>query len=141
MLTTTKLASCLKVGTHGTTFGGNPLACAVASRAFDLISTPEMLSNVKQKELLFRALISEINAEFPIFDEVRGAGLLLGAALKEEYKGRAREFMLASAEQGLMILVAGPDVIRFAPALNISDDEIKEAMAKLKSAIEAVLKG
>jgi acetylornithine/N-succinyldiaminopimelate aminotransferase len=139
MLTRTKFAECLKVGTHGTTFGGNPLACAVANKAFDLINTPEMLQGVKEKELLMRELLNEINNEFSIFKEVRGAGLLLGGVLNEQYQGRAKEFFLASAEQGLLILVAGANVIRFAPALNISNDEIKEAMIQFKKAVKAVV--
>ena len=136
MLTKTEFASCLTVGTHGTTFGGNPLACAVAGKAFDLINTPEMLNGVKQKEVLFRKLLSEINAQFGVFDEIRGAGLLLGAVLNEQYQGRAKEFLLASADQGLWILVAGANVIRFAPALNIPDADIKQAMEKFKLAVQ-----
>ena len=138
MLTLTKFAECFKVGTHGTTFGGNPLACAVAGKAFDLINTPEMLHGVKAKEALLREWLSEINNEFAVFKEVRGAGLLLGAVLNEQYQGRAKDFLLASAEQGLWVLVAGANVIRFAPALNISDAEIKEAMLKFKKAVQAV---
>jgi len=139
MLTTTKLASCLTVGTHGTTFGGNPLACAVAAKAFDLINTPEMLSGVKLKEALFRTLLTEINNQFSVFKEVRGSGLLLGAVLDEQYKGRAKDFLLASADKGLLVLVAGADVIRFAPALNITETEIKKAMAIFKLAIQNVV--
>ena len=141
MLTTTKLASCLTVGTHGTTFGGNPLACAVANKAFDLINTPEMLDGVKQKELLFRELLTEINTQCSVFKEVRGSGLLLGAVLNEQYQDRAKDFFLASAEQGLLVLVAGANVIRFAPALNISNDDIKLAMGKFKNAVQVVVKG
>lgn len=139
MLTTTQFASCLTVGTHGTTFGGNPLACAVASKAFDLINTPEMLEGVKQKELLFRELLNEINSDFSIFTEVRGAGLLLGVVLNEQYHARAKDFLLASADQGLLVLVAGANVIRFAPALNISEEDIKQAMAKFKLAVQQVV--
>ncbi|PKF60754.1 aspartate aminotransferase family protein [Psychromonas sp. psych-6C06] len=139
MLTTTKLASCLTVGTHGTTFGGNPLACAVASKAFDLINTPEMLNGVKQKEQLLRSLLTDINQQFNVFEEIRGAGLLLGAVLNEQYQGRAKDFFLASAEQGLLVLVAGANVIRFAPALNISEDEIKLAMIKFGTAVKKVV--
>ena len=139
MLTTSKFASCLTVGTHGTTFGGNPLACAVAGKAFDLINTPEMLNGVKQKEALFRELLIQINDQFSVFQEVRGAGLLLGAVLNEKYQDRAKDFFLASAEHGLLVLVAGANVIRFAPALNISENEIKQAMLKLKKAVQQVV--
>ena len=138
MLTLTKFAKSLTVGTHGTTFGGNPLGCAVANKAFDLISDPALLAGVKHKEQLMRQLLADINQEFSVFEEVRGAGLLLGAVLNEQYQGRSKEFLLASAELGLLVLVAGANVVRFAPALNISDDEIKEAMTKFKKAVQAV---
>jgi acetylornithine/N-succinyldiaminopimelate aminotransferase len=138
MLTLTKFAKSLTVGTHGTTFGGNPLACAVANKAFDLISDPALLASVKQKEQLMRRLLADINQEFSVFEEVRGAGLLLGAVLNEQYQGRSKEFLLASAELGLLVLVAGANVIRFAPALNISEDEIKEAMIKFKKAVQVI---
>ena len=138
MLTLTKYAKSFKVGVHGTTFGGNPLACAVAGKAFDLINTPEMLQGVKDKGALIRSLLAEINNEFSILKEVRGAGLLVGAVLNDKYKDRAKEFLLASVDQGLLVLVAGANVIRFAPALNITEEEIKEAMFKFKKAVKAV---
>lgn len=140
MLTKTQFAACLTVGTHGTTFGGNPLACAVASKAFDLISAPAMLQGVKDKEKLLRTLLAEINEQYSVFKEVRGSGLLLGAVLNETYQDQAKAFFLQAAKQGLLILVAGANVLRFAPALNISDAEIVEAMAKLKVAISIVTK-
>jgi acetylornithine/N-succinyldiaminopimelate aminotransferase len=139
MLTKTCFAEHLKVGTHGTTFGGNPLACAVAGKAFDLINTQEMMSGVKHKEQLIRQHLEAINDEFSVFKEIRGAGLLLGAVLNEQYKDQAKIFFLESAQQGLLILVAGANVLRFAPALNISDDLIKQAMLKLKQAVKNIV--
>ena len=136
MLTKDCFAKHLTPGTHGTTFGGNPLACAVASKAFDLINTEAMLEGVKQKEQLIRQHLQAINDEFSVFKEVRGAGLLLGAVLNEHYQDQAKAFFLASAEQGLFILVAGANVLRFAPALNISDDLINQAMMKFKQAVK-----
>ncbi|WP_160064786.1 aspartate aminotransferase family protein [Psychromonas sp. L1A2] len=139
MLTKTCFAEHLKVGTHGTTFGGNPLACAVAGKAFDLINTKDMMSGVKHKEQLIRQHLEAINDEFSVFKEIRGAGLLLGAVLNEQYKDQAKIFFLESAQQGLLILVAGANVLRFAPALNISDDLIEQAMLKLKQAVRNIV--
>lgn len=139
MLTKSCFAEHLKVGTHGTTFGGNPLACAVAGKAFDLINTEAMLSGVKHKEQLIRQHLQAINDQFSVFKEVRGAGLLLGAVLNEQYQDQAKAFFLESAEQGLLILVAGANVLRFAPALNISDDLIDQAMLKLKQAVKNIV--
>ncbi|TEW54112.1 aspartate aminotransferase family protein [Psychromonas sp. RZ22] len=139
MLTKTDFAKHLSVGTHGTTFGGNPLACAVAGKAFDLINTETMLAGVKRKEQLIRQHLQAINDEFSVFKEIRGAGLLIGAVLNEQYQGQAKAFFLESAQQGLLILVAGANVLRFAPALNISDDLIIQGMLKLKQAVKNIV--
>lgn len=139
MLTKTCFAKHLSVGTHGTTFGGNPLACAVAGKAFDLINNAELLAGVKNKEQLIRSSLQAINDEFSVFKEVRGAGLLLGAVLNEQYQGQAKAFFLESAKQGLFVLIAGANVIRFAPALNISDDLIAQAMLKFKQAVKNIV--
>ncbi|WP_306523907.1 aspartate aminotransferase family protein [Rheinheimera sp.] len=141
MLTTTAIAAHLKVGTHGSTYGGNPLACAVAEAALDTINTPQVLAAVVAKEALFRAELSRINAKYDVFSEVRGQGMLLGAALSEKFKGRSRDFLLASAEQGLFVLMAGYDVVRFAPSLVIPDADIIEGMARFERAVAKVVQG
>ncbi|WJV53604.1 aspartate aminotransferase family protein [Prodigiosinella aquatilis] len=139
MLTTEEIASVMTVGVHGTTYGGNPLACAVAEAALDTINTPEVLSGVAERHDRFVAALNTINAEFGIFDEIRGQGLLLGVALKPEWQGRARDFLTASAEHGLMILVAGPDVIRFVPSLVIELNDIDQGMALFAKAVAQVV--
>ncbi len=135
MLTTSELAVHLKVGTHGSTYGGNPLACAVAEAVVDEVTKPEVLAGVKQREQWFRDALADINAKYPIFDEVRGKGLLLGAALNEEWQGRARDILLAAGEEGLMVLIAGANVVRFTPSLVIDKADIDEGMARLERAI------
>ncbi|WP_337881201.1 aspartate aminotransferase family protein [Rheinheimera sp.] len=139
MLTTTAIASHLKVGTHGSTYGGNPLACAVAEAALDTINTPEVLQGVLQREQWFRRELAAINEQYQLFSEIRGQGMLLGAVLTEQYKGRSREFFLAAADQGLLALVAGPDVIRFAPSLVIPEQDIIEGMQRFAKAVAQVL--
>ncbi len=141
MLTTTEIAKHLKIGTHGSTYGGNPLACAVAEAAFDTVNTQEVLDGVKQKEALFRELLGEINEKYNVFSEVRGKGLLLGLVVNENYKGRARDFMVAAVEQGLMALVAGVDVVRFTPSLVIPEADIREGMARFEKAVASVVNG
>jgi len=136
MLTKDCYAKHLTPGTHGTTFGGNPLACAVAGKAFDMINTPAMLQGVKDKGQLIRQHLQAINDEYSVFKEVRGKGLLIGAVLNEQYQDQAKVFFSESAKQGLLVLVAGANVIRFAPALNISDDLIDQAMLKFKEAVK-----
>jgi acetylornithine/N-succinyldiaminopimelate aminotransferase len=140
MLTTSDIATHLKVGTHGSTYGGNPLGCAVAETVLDIVNTPEVLNGVKHKEQLFRAGLAAINAKFNCFSEVRGKGLLLGCALNEKFAGRSREFLVASAEEKLMCLIAGANVVRFAPSLVIPDEDIKEGLARFESAVAKVVK-
>ena len=91
MLTTAAIAASLKVGTHGSTYGGNPLACAVAEKALDIVNDRELLDNVKRKEQLYRDGLAAINTKYHVFDEVRGKGLLLGCAFKPRLpRSRAR---------------------------------------------------
>ncbi|AMJ93184.1 acetylornithine aminotransferase [Alteromonas stellipolaris] len=139
MLTTTAIAAHLKAGTHGSTYGGNPLACAVAEKAFDIVNQPEVLEGVLHKEALYRELLTAINDKYDVFSEVRGQGMLLGCALNEKYQGRARDFMMAATKEHLMCLIAGANVIRFAPSLVIPDEDIKEGLARFERAVAAVV--
>lgn len=135
MLTTDKLSKHMKVGTHGSTYGGNPLACAVAEAVVDVVSQPETLAGVKERETLFREGLTRINQKYPIFSEIRGQGLLLGAALNDEWQGRARDILVAAGNEGLLILVAGANVVRFTPSLVINKEDIEQGLAKLEKAI------
>jgi acetylornithine/N-succinyldiaminopimelate aminotransferase len=139
MLTTDAIAKHLKVGTHGSTYGGNPLACAVAEAVIDTVNTPEVLDGVLAKELLFRQRLDAINETYQVFSEVRGKGMLLGAVLNERYRGRARDFLLAAADHHLMALVAGADVVRFAPSLVITEQDIHDGMDRFEQAVAQVV--
>lgn len=138
MLTTDRIAQSFSVGVHGTTFGGNPLACAVASKVLDILSEPKFLQKTHRTSEFLMQKLNEINQKFQLFSEIRGVGLLIGAELKEEYHGKAMEFVKKAAENGLMILVAGPNVLRFAPALNISEDELMEGLKYLEKTLEEI---
>ncbi|MBT1445901.1 aspartate aminotransferase family protein [Shewanella sp. JM162201] len=135
MLTTSELAKHLVVGTHGSTYGGNPLACAVGLAAFNTVNTPEVLDGVKAREQLYRDGLKAINDKYQVFSEVRGKGLLLGAALNADYAGKARDFMLAAADEGVLVLMAGQNVVRFAPSLVIPEADIREGLARFDAAI------
>ena len=135
MLTTTEIAEHLVAGTHGTTFGGNPLACAVSEAALDVVNTREVLEGVHRKHDRFKARLELIGQEHGIFSHVRGLGLLIGAVLSDAWKGRAKDVFIAAAREGVMVLQAGPDVVRFAPSLVISDHDIDEGLNRLESAI------
>lgn len=135
MLTTAAVAASLTAGSHGTTYGGNPLACAVAGAALELLSDPELLTGVRHKHEVFMAGLRRINEQFGVFRELRGQGLLLGCELVEAWQGRSREFIKAALDEGLLVLVAGPDVIRLAPALIIPDELIEEGLRRFERAI------
>lgn len=135
MLTTDKYASQFVVGNHGTTYGGNPLACAVAGAVFGFINTPEVLNGVKERHDYFIKALEKINAETPVFKEFRGEGLLLGAVLKDEYAGRAKDIVTLAAEEGVMTLVAGTEVVRFTPSLIIPFEDIDEGLNRFSKAL------
>lgn len=139
MLTTSELATHLKIGTHGSTYGGNPLACAVGEAAFDTVNTPEVLNGVKEREVIFKDALKAINEKYNVFADIRGEGLLVGAELNEKYQGRAKDFLNAAMEQGVMTLVAGASVIRFTPSLVIPLEDIEQGLARFESAVAAIV--
>ncbi|MFV0261912.1 MAG: aspartate aminotransferase family protein [Kluyvera sp.] len=139
MLTTEEIASAFHVGSHGSTYGGNPLACAVAGAAFDIINTPEVLNGVNAKRERFVQHLQQINAKYDVFSDVRGMGLLIGAELNAKYKGRARDFLYAAADVGVMVLNAGPDVMRFAPSLVVEEVDIDEGMQRFAQAVARIV--
>jgi acetylornithine/N-succinyldiaminopimelate aminotransferase len=135
MLTTAAIAQSLNVGSHGTTYGGNPLGCAVAGAALELLGDPELLAGVRRKHEVFLAGLRLINQRFGVFRELRGMGLLLGCELVEAWRGRSRDFVKAALNEGLLVLVAGPDVIRLAPSLIIPDELIEDGLRRFERAI------
>ncbi|MFY8273695.1 aspartate aminotransferase family protein [Pseudoalteromonas sp. SSDWG2] len=139
MLTTKEIAKHLKPGTHGSTYGGNPLACAVAEAAFDTINDQAVLDGVKEREVLFKQLLNDINDKYDVFSQVRGKGLLIGAVVNDKFKGRARDFLVASMAHGLMSLVAGAEVVRFTPSLVITEEEIREGMSRFEKAVASLV--
>ncbi|MND34198.1 Succinylornithine transaminase/acetylornithine aminotransferase [compost metagenome] len=140
MLTTDKYAPHFSVGTHGTTYGGNPLASAVAGAVFEFINTPEVLEGVKHRHQYFLDALNTLNAEHQIFEAIRGQGLLIGCVLKAEYAGKAKDITTWAGEEGLLALIAGPDVVRFTPSLIIPEQDIDEGIARLKRALAKLAK-
>lgn len=104
MLTTTEIAKHFTPGTHGSTYGGNPMACAVGEAAFDTVNDDELLAGVRQRHQHFAEGLNAINARYGIFKDIRGKGLLVGAELKDEHAGRAKEILQAATRQGLLCL-------------------------------------
>lgn len=138
MLTTDAIAKHLVIGTHGSTYGGNPLACAVAEAVLDVINTPEVQNGVKAKAKLYSDGLTAINAKYNVFQEIRGKGLLVGAVLNENYQGKAKDFLMAAMDEGVMVLVAGASIVRFAPSLIIPDEDIAEGLARFEKAVAKI---
>lgn len=141
MLVGPKVAETMQFGAHGTTFGGNPLAAAVARVALRKLSAAELLANVQRQSQALRDGLAHINASLHLFEEVRGRGLMLGAVLTEAHKGKAGTILDYAAAHGLLVLQAGPDVLRFVPALNISDADLAEGLQRLEAALRSYLAG
>jgi len=140
MITTDDIASVFVVGTHGTTYGGNPLAATVALTVLQTINQPEFLARVKQASAKLVAALEAIVRDYPqVFAGVRGSGLLLGMVLSDAYRGKAKDSQKAAEAQGLLLLIAGMDVVRLAPALVVSDAQIDEATQLLRRALDALL--
>jgi acetylornithine/N-succinyldiaminopimelate aminotransferase len=140
MLTTNEIAQHLGVGSHGTTYGGNPLAATVALNVVQTINTPAFLARVKEASAKLFANLEKLAADYPqLFGKVRGKGLLVGLPMAEAFKGRAKDYTKAAEGLGLMLLIAGPDVIRLAPALIVSDAQLAEADRIMRAAADAFL--
>ena len=121
-------ASGMTAGTHGSTYGGNPLGCSVGLKVMDIISNPNFLLDVNHKAKNFRAGLSELlNKNTSIFEEVRGKGLMLGLKCKVQNI----DVVNAGYSNKLLTVPAGDNVVRLLPPLTISDKEIKQALEKL----------
>ncbi len=132
-----KVAEAMQFGAHGTTFGGNPLAAAVARVVLRRLQSAEIVANVDWQSAVLRSALEAVNAELDVFAEVRGRGLMLGAVLAPRYAGRAGEILDLAADEGLLLLQAGPDVLRFVPALNITEGEVAQGLGRLERALRA----
>ncbi|AIC09755.1 acetylornithine transaminase [Xylella fastidiosa] len=136
MLAGPKVAEVMQFGAHGTTFGGNPMAAAVARVALRKLASVEIAANVQRQSVALRAGLEEISEAFGgVFTQVRGRGLMLGAVLAPLYAGQASAILEVAAEHGVLLLQAGPDVLRFVPALNVSDEELADGLVRLRAAL------
>ncbi|MFQ1699033.1 aspartate aminotransferase family protein [Loktanella agnita] len=131
VLATEDAASGMTAGTHGSTYGGNPLACAVGAKVMEIIADEVFLAEVGRKAGLFRQKLEGLVASHPeVFEEVRGAGLMLGLKCKVANS----DLVKAGFDQGLLTVPAADNVIRLLPALNIPDADIGAAVDKLDAA-------
>ena len=136
-LATEDAAKGMTAGTHGSTFGGNPLAMAVADAVLDVVLDGEFLREVRMKALRFKQALEELKDRFPaLINEVRGSGLLIGVQLKQAVL--PADVVGAAVDQKLLLVGAGDNVVRLLPPLNVSDEEIAEAVSRLGKALEHV---
>jgi acetylornithine/N-succinyldiaminopimelate aminotransferase len=140
MLTTEEIGMHFNVGSHGTTYGGNPLAGTVGLKVVETINTPSFLARVKEASAKIFANLEKLAGEYPqLFGKPRGQGLLIGLPMAGEYKGRSKDYTKTCEKLGLMLLIAGPDVVRLAPALVVSDEQIAEADRLMREAVQAFI--
>lgn len=140
MLTTERVAREFSVGAHGTTYGGNPLAATIALAVLQTINTPAFLGRVRAASLRLVQALEAVARDYPqVIAQVRGKGLMQGMVLADAWRGRAKDIAAAAQEEGLMLLIAGPDVIRLLPALIVSDEQIDEAEQRLRRALQTLL--
>ena len=136
-LATEAAAVGMVVGVHGTTYGGNPLACAVGNAVMAEIATPEFLDEVKRKAGLLRQRLAELaDAHGDIIAEIRGEGLMLGLRLHEGTVNS--DFVAAARAEGLLTVPAGANVVRVLPPLNIADEDLAEGVARLDATCRAM---
>jgi succinylornithine transaminase family protein len=142
MLTTEEIAQALNVGSHGTTYGGNPLATTIALAVIEQINQPAFLARVREASAKIFANLEKLAADYPqLFAKPRGKGLLIGLPMADATKGKSKDYTKAAEKLGLMLLIAGPDVVRLAPALVVSDEQIAEADRIMRAAADAFLAG
>ncbi len=135
VLATERAAAAMVAGTHGSTYGGNPLGCAVGAAVVGIVGEPEFLADVNRKAGLFRQGLESLVAAHPdVFEAVRGSGLMLGL------KCRIAPAEVVKAGYGAHVLTvpAADNVVRILPALNIPDADIAEALVRLDRAAAAV---
>jgi acetylornithine/N-succinyldiaminopimelate aminotransferase len=141
MLVGEKAAETLQFGSHGSTFGGNPVMAAVALKSLELLSEEDIRSNVAAREAQLRDGLEKLNAKYGCFAEIRGRGLMIGAQLTEQYAGKAGDISELARQHGVLVLVAGPDVCRFLPPLSITQAELVQGLERFEKALAAFLAG
>lgn len=134
-----KAESTFQFGSHGSTFGGNPLACAVARVVLRKLQTPALMKNVRDRSKQLMKALAGINKEYELFADIRGRGLMIGAELKPEWHGKAGEIGDMARAHGVIVLQAGPNVLRFLPSLTITEPETQKGVTRLKAALAAYL--
>ena len=130
-LTTQSIGECMQPGTHGSTFGGNPMACAVANEVLNIVNNKDFLNHVLEKEKLFLSFLAEFQTK-GVFSEIRSSGLWIGCDLIDK---TSNEVLEQAYDAGLIMVSAGSNCLRLAPALNITNEEIEQGIDLLKEVL------
>ena len=139
MLTIEHIANSFGVGAHGSTFGGNALACAVALGVLEVLAAPATRANTAARSVQLMAGLKAINQKHNIFTALRGSGLWFGCELIPAWHGRAKEFVKMAEKHALMILVAGVNTIRLAPSLLITEEDVVTGLQRFEAVIAEML--
>lgn len=135
VLATREAAKGMTAGTHGSTFGGNPLATAVAGKVVEIVSEPAFLKEVQTKALRFKQGLAALKDAYPdVIEEVRGTGLMLGLKLKCP----PADLVTQALQQNLLLVGAGDNTVRILPPLIITDEEISDALSRLDAAVSGI---
>ena len=130
-LTTQSIGECMQPGTHGSTFGGNPMACAVANEVLNIVNNKDFLNDVLEKEKLFLSFLAEFQTK-GVLSEIRSSGLWIGCDLIDK---TSNEVLEQAYDAGLIMVSAGSNCLRLAPALNITNEEIEQGIDLLKEVL------
>ena len=135
MLYGEKVENTFQFGSHGSTFGGNPVVCAVAREVLKTLQSKELAANVTARGKQLVAALKAIDKKYSLFSEIRGRGLMIGTELKPEFHGKAGDIAEVARKNGVLILQAGPNVLRYLPPLIIKETEMASGLKRLEAAI------
>ncbi len=135
MLVGDKAGETFQFGSHGSTFGGNPVMAAVGIAALTKINTPKMLEQIIHKGEAMRKHLGAMNEKLGMFTEIRGQGMMIGIELIPAYAGKSGDISDLARKAGVLVLVAGPNVLRLLPPFTVTDAELDTGMKRLEVAL------
>ncbi len=139
MLVGEKASEVFQFGSHGSTYGGSPLATSVAFQVLKTLQSKGFMKQVNARGEFLKEGLRNLNKTYGLFADIRGRGLMIGAELIPEYKGKAGDISELARLHGAIVLQAGPDVLRFVPPLIITERDIKEGLKRLEHALQSFM--
>ena len=134
-ITNERAASAFVPGDHGSTFGGNPLGCAVAFAVLEELIDGKIIDSIAEKEIYLRNKLTILKEKYGLINEIKGMGLLIGISINGDYKALVNKCF----EKGLLVVTAGSDVVRLLPPLNVTNEEIDTALSLLELAMKEMV--